>query len=275
MPFRPPCAALTVVCLLLVGIAAAADGPAPDVLRAEVALRGLVVEQGRPRLGPHELSIVEGERSIDVVVAGIPLDRLPLIEAPRPAAPAVAPAPYERPGGVDGLDGSGYPAWLHRVLEYRRATVGRERALDEIERDVRESDLVRRYERLPDGLLLFDATGTPYFVGEQPLLPPNPMSRADVEALALRTLEAYRGLLESGGAIVHFDDVDLFLPPERVADTLIPSLEILEDPAAPTEAKRRSLAQYWKGTPIVEPLLSGYRSSDETRLILDQARKAR
>ena len=161
------------------------------------------------------------------------------------------------------------------MLEYRRSTVGGERALDAVEAHVKQSNLVLRYERLEDGLLLFDASDTPYFVGEQPLLRPSPMSRAETEALATRTLEAYRKLLDDGGAILHFEQADLFLPAARVADTLIPTLDVLEETSTPIESKRRRLSEYWKGSPIVEPFLSGHRSSPQLRVILNHARKAR
>ena len=51
--------------------------------------------------------------------------------------------------------------------------------------------------------------------------------------LADRTLRAYREILSQGGAILHFHAADVFLPRVRVEDLLIPSLEILEDPACP------------------------------------------
>ena len=78
------------------------------------------------------------------------------------------------------------------------------------------------------------------------------MSRSEIEALATRTLEAYRKLLDDGGAILHFEEADLFLPAARVADTLIPTLDLLEEASTPIESKRLRLSEYWKGSPIVE-----------------------
>jgi hypothetical protein len=252
--------------------------PAQETPDQSAVLRnGLVFMDGRFVPGPYLLERSEQERAVEVVVAGIPLDRFSVREpVDAVTAGGAIPLPeYEMPEGVDTLRESGYPLYLHRLLKYHAAQVGYAGALTLVEQEASSSPLVDRLERHEDGLLLFDKHADPYFVGAGTDLELPGLARGEALALADRTLRAYRDILSQGGAILHFHAADIFLPRVRVEDLLIPSLEILDDPAWPSEEKRRRLYELWKNNGIVEQILTGYRPVPELRVALQPYKDGR
>jgi len=264
---------LILAAVALIGFPAGEPQAGEPVGSAEVVWTGLLFDGGRFVPGPYELKITAADDEIRIVLGGLTLDRFPSRIAPTFASrPVAEPEPYEVPLGVDALKDSGFPLYLHRLLIARTARFGRERALDEVQIVATDSRLVNRVEKHPDGLLIVDRHGDPYFVEAGPFLEPTAWTQEELVMLAERTRNAYRVLLDQGGAILHMSDGDLFLPRVRVDDVLVPSLRVLEDLAVSAEEKRAHLIRRWKNERIVEELLAGYRESVELQHALRRYR---
>jgi hypothetical protein len=253
---------------LLLGVALLSAGGAVQaqepVEPAATLHDGLLFARGEFVPGPYALAQAEGPDAVEVRLAGITLDRIPVRDPAKSAeVEAADPGPYVAPVGVSGLRGSGYPLYLQKLMRHHVENLGAEQALDRVAKQAESSPLVHRVERRPDGLLIFDRSGDPYFVSAGPFLEPAGLTRAEARALAEQTLRAYRGLLEQGGAILHFEDSDVFLPRARVEDVLIPTLRLFEDSSVPAAGKSRQVAVRWGNREIADKLLNGYRSSPE------------
>lgn len=263
---------LLALCLISTAVPAQETAGQPVVLQ-----KGLVFNDGSFVPGPYLLEQTEKTRSVEVVVAGVRLDRFVVRgTADAVAADLTIPLPeYRMPEGIQTLKESGYPLYLHRLLEYHAASAEFEQALTLVEQEASNSPLVERLERHRDGLLLFDKNADPYFVGAATDLVGPGLTWEEARVLAERSLSVYQQILSQGGAILHFHAADIFLPRERVEDVLIPSLEILEDPAWQMDEKRRRLDELWKNEGLVEQLLIGYRPVPELVAALQSYRVGR
>jgi hypothetical protein len=258
----------------LVSIAGPLLGQETEDLTSEVP-SGLVFVEGRFVPGPYFVDTSERDRAVEVLLAGVRLDRVAFGDSieNNDSPDASAEPEYRRPAGCDRLSGSGYPLYLHRLLEYHAAREGYAEALARVEQEASQSPLVARLERHRSGLLLFDKHDDPYLVRATPDLVGPALTREAAQALAERTLGVYRELLRQGGAILHFHAADLFLPRERVVDLLVPSLEILEDPIWPAEEKRRRLDDLWHDDGIVEAMLAGFAPTPELEMAMQPYRE--
>lgn len=212
------------IVLFAIGAVLLLNARLPLMAREGTISRGLVFEKGQFVEPPYTVTIARCDPYYEVAINGLVIDKIKDCPSPRSVV-LTHPGPYSAPEGVDGLRGSNFPHYCSQLFNYLKQEFGTAEARERVIDLLRSSPLVTSIEIFDDGAHVSDRYNHMSFIS---LKAHGIKIEYDSREVAERTASAYKRHLSRGGAIMMFDNGDMFVPASRVGEIVGAAVHVCE-----------------------------------------------